>query len=147
MKPIRVIIADSDISFSQNLQIILGTQEDIRVIDTVRDGQGVVYACKKEWPDLVLMDLHLPVLDSVRAIQSIMAQNEHIKILGVSSIPNDRYAIEAIKAGACGYVDKYNGSTGHDHLVQAIRQVANGEVVLNPNLASSILQEFYKFLG
>ena len=142
-KPIRMLIADSDVKYSQNLRTFLETEKDIWVVDTVRDGQGAVSASAKELPDLVLMDLHLPVLDSIRAIKSILAQNDRIKILGVSSIANDRYAVEAIKAGACGYVVK-NGCTDYSGLAQAIRQVANGEVILNSNLATSILKEFYK---
>ena len=99
MKQIRILIADSDVNFSQSLQDFLRTQADMKVVNTLRDGQGAVDACKKELPDLILMDLHLPVLDSIRAIKSILAQNERIKVLVVSSIPNDRYAVEAVKAG------------------------------------------------
>lgn len=144
-KPIRMLIADSDAKFSQNLRAFLETEQDIWVVDTVRDGQGAVSASAKELPDLVLMDLHLPVLDSIRAIKSILAQNDRVKILGISSIANDRYAVEAIKAGACGYIAK-NGCMDYSGLAQAIRQVANGEVVLNSNLATSILKEFYKLV-
>lgn len=144
-KPIRILIADSDVKFSQNLRAFLATEKDILVVDTVRDGQGAVIASAKELPDLVLMDLHLPVLDSIRAVKSILAQNDRIKILGISSVANDRYAVEAIKAGACGYVSR-NGYTDYSGLAQAIRQVANGEVVLNSNLATSILKEFYKLV-
>jgi DNA-binding NarL/FixJ family response regulator len=138
-----MLIADNDVNFAKSLRSFLDAEKDIRVIDTVRDGQGAVNACHKELPDLILMDLHLPVLDSIRAIKSILAQNDRIKILGVSSIPNDRYAVEAIKAGACGYLDK-NICVDYPGMAQAIRQVANGEVVINSNLATSILKEFHK---
>jgi DNA-binding NarL/FixJ family response regulator len=92
---------------------------------------------------LVLLDLRLPVLDSIHTIQAILAQNERIKILSISAISNDRYAIEAIKAGARGYIER-NGREDFEAIAGAIRQIANGEVVLNPNLASTILQEFYR---
>ena len=140
-KPIRVLIADSDVEFSQNLKVFLDKQEDAKVIRTVRDGQGAVTECKEALPDVVLIDLHLPVLDSIKTIKSVVSQNEHIKILTVSAIPNDRYAIEAIKAGAHGYIEK-NGSANYAEIVKAIRQVADGEVVLNSALASHILKEF-----
>ena len=143
-RPIRVLIADRDVSFSKSLEAFLNTQENIKVVDLVRDGQGAVNRCKEALPDLVLMDLHLPVLDSIRAIQSIVAQNERVKILGISSIPNDRYAVEAIKAGARGYIQKNGNGEDHSVIVTAIRQVANGEVILNPVLASYILREFHK---
>jgi DNA-binding NarL/FixJ family response regulator len=142
-KLIRVLIAHPDSSFSKKLQTFLDQQENIRTIDTVRDGHGAVNGCKATLPDLVLMDLHLPVLDSIRAIQAILAQNERIRIIGISSIPNDRYAVEAIKAGARGCIER-NGKDDFGAIATAIRQVANGEVILNPTLASNILQEFYR---
>ena len=140
-KPIRMLIADNDVEFSNCLKYFLEQQENLLVIDLIRDGHGAVKACKDGLPDVVLMDLHLPVLDSIRAIQAILAQNEHVKILGLSSIQDDRYAVEAIKVGARGCVVK-NGPGSYKEIADAIRQVATGEVVLNSALASHILQEF-----
>ena len=140
---IRVLIADSDINFSEKLRSYLDKQSGIKVISMVRDGQGAVQACREALPDMVLMDLHLPVLDSIRAIQTILAQNERIRILGMSSTPNDRYVVEAIKAGASGCLEK-NGEAHCNTIVEAIWQVVNGEVLLSPTLASSILQEFHR---
>lgn len=137
----RILIADHDINFSRGLTNFLNAQTGLRVINIVRDGQGAVDTCKEALPDLVLMDLHLPVLDSIRAIQSILAQNERIKILGLSTGPNDRYAVEAIKVGASGCLEK-NGKAGYEAIIQAIHLIEQGEVLLDPKLASSILQEF-----
>jgi DNA-binding NarL/FixJ family response regulator len=142
-KLLRVMIAHPDTNFAKRLQTFLDKQENIKAIDLVRDGQGAINSCKAALPDLVLMDLHLPVLDSIRAIQVILAQNERIRILGISSIPNDRYAVEAIKAGARGCIER-NGKDDFSTIVTAMRQVANGEVIVNPTLASNILQEFYR---
>lgn len=145
-QPIRILIADRDIKFSTKLQIFLDQQEGIKVIDIVRDGQGAVNICKDALPDVVLMDLHLPVLDSIRAVRSILAQNERIRILGLSSIPNDRYAVEAIKAGAYGIIEK-NGEACYETILAAIQQVQSGEVLLDQKLASSILEEFDRLSG
>jgi DNA-binding NarL/FixJ family response regulator len=142
-KPIRLLIAHPDINFSRKLQVFLDQQEDMQTVDIVRDGPGAVESCRQTLPDLVLLDLRLPVLDSIHTIQAILAQNERIKILSISAISNDRYAIEAIKAGARGYIER-NGREDFEAIAGAIRQIANGEVVLNPNLASTILQEFYR---
>ena len=142
-KPIRLVVADNDVQFLQRINDFLDTQEDVRVVSVVRDGLGAVVASRETLPDVVLIDLHLPVLDSIKTIQTIVAQNEHMRILGFSSIPNDRYAIEAIKAGARGYVQKNgSGALNYEEIVSAIRQVANDEVVLDPALAFHILQEF-----
>ena len=140
-KPIRLLIADNDVAFSRALRAFLDEQKDIRVVDVVRDGEGTLSACKEALPDVAVIDLHLPVLDSIKTIQSVIAQNENIKILGISAIPDDRYAVAAIKVGAHGYVEK-NGSDSYEAIANAIRQVASGEVVLNSTLASHILREF-----
>ena len=141
--PIRILIADSDVTFSENLERYLAEQQGLAVVDVVRDGQGAVNVCREALPDMVLIDLHLPVLDSIRTIQAILAQNEGIRILGLTAIPNDRYAVEAVKAGAAGCLEK-NGDIHHNTILRAIEQVVAGEVLLNPTLASSILQEFYR---
>lgn len=140
-KPIRLLIADNDVAFSKALVAFLDEKKDIKVVNVARDGQGVLNACKDSLPDVALIDLHLPVLDSIKTIQSVVAQNEHIKILGISSVPDDRYAVAAIKVGAYGYIEK-NGSDSYEDIASAIRQVAVGEVVINSTLASHILREF-----
>ena len=140
-KPIRLLIADNDVNFSKKLKLFLEKDKTIKVINTVRDGHGLVNACRDMLPDIILADLHLPVVDSVRAIQLIIAQNEFAKILVVSADPNDRYAIEAVKAGACGYAVK-RGAESYREINSAIHQIATGEVVLNPTLASQVLREF-----
>lgn len=140
-KPIRVLIADNNQQFSQQLQSFLDQEEGITVVHIVRDGQGAVDACKETRPDLVVIDLHLPVLDSVNTIRTIIAQNEYVKVLSVSDVANDRYAVEAVKAGASGYVKK-NGPASYDEIANAVRQIIQGEVVIDPALASSILKEF-----
>ena len=142
-QPLRILIADSDIDFAKRLKKLLDQQHDLYVVDIVRDGQGAVNRCKETQPDLVLMDLHLPVLDSVKVIQHIVTKNERVRILTTSATPNDRYAIEAIKAGASGYIEKNNG-LDDDGMANTIRQVAEGDVTLNPALAASILSEFHR---
>ena len=141
---LRILIADKDAVFSKGLQEYLDQQTDMTVVDVVQDGQGAVYACKESLPNIVLMDLRLPVLDSVRAIRTILAQNEHIEVLVMSSVSNDRYAVEAVKVGASGYIEK-NSEMTYNTVAMAIRQVSNGEVFLSPGLASGILKEFHRF--
>jgi DNA-binding NarL/FixJ family response regulator len=140
-QPIRILIADSDIDFVRNLQKYLDQQADMQVVDIVRDGLGAVNSCKESLPNLVLMDLHLPVLDSIKAIQRIVAHNERIRILTTSAISGDRYALEAVKIGASGYVEK---NVDNEVILETIRRVASGDVSLNPALAASILEEFYR---
>jgi DNA-binding NarL/FixJ family response regulator len=139
-RPIRILIADSDVVFAYSLKRLVEQDSDMQVVAVVRDGEGVIKSCPETQPDVVVMDLHLPVVDSVKTIQRIVDWNEQIKILTTSAVVNDRYAVEAVKMGAGGYVDK----TCDDVMVKTIRQIAAGEVAVNPALAASILEEFHK---
>ena len=141
MKPVRIVIADHQQEYLEQLQPFLEAQGDIRVVRVARDGQGAIEACQETLPDLILIELHLPVLDGVKATKNIVEKFRQIRVLGTSAIPNDRYAVEAVKAGASGYVKK-NGPASFQEIAGAIRQIAAGEVVLDAVLAAHILQEF-----
>ncbi|MBN1994115.1 MAG: response regulator transcription factor [Anaerolineae bacterium] len=143
-QPIKIIIADSNFDHARKLKEFLDQQPGMSVVGIVQDGQGVVDSCKEVCPDLILLDLHLPVLDSIKTIQRITAYNEGIRILTTSSIPDDRYALEAVKAGAWGYIEK---NDDNETTINTIRQVADGDVSLNPALAASILAEFHRLTG
>lgn len=140
---IRVLVAEHNLEVSRCLSDFLNRQSGICVVSTVRDGQGVLHQCRETLPDVAVIDLHLPVLglDSVKTIKAVVLQNQNIRVLAISRQADDRYAIEAVKAGATGYVTVHETS-GFAELVSAVRQVANGEVVLNSALAAHILQEF-----
>ena len=143
-QPVRVLIADKKAPFSQGLQEYLEQRADLTVVGLVQDGQDAVDACQEMRPDIVLLDLHLSGLDSIQAIKKILQQNGHARILVMSSIANDQYAVEAVKVGASGYIEK-NSAITYNSIVEAVRQVMNGEVYLSPGLASGILREFHRF--
>jgi DNA-binding NarL/FixJ family response regulator len=141
MKPVRVIIADNQQEYLDALQNFLGAQGDIQVVFVAHDGQGAVDACRELLPDVLLLELRLPVLDGVKATQAIVTSQMPTQVLSTSTIPQDHYAVEAVKAGARGYVKK-NGPDSFYEIVDAIRQIAAGEVVLDADLAAHILEEF-----
>ena len=141
MRPVRIVIADHQQEYLEQLQPFLEAQGDIKVVRVARDGQGAIEACQETLPDLILLELHLPVLDGVKTTKSIIERFEQIRVLGTSAIANDRYAVEAVKAGASGYVKK-NGPASFQAIASAIRQIAAGEVVVDADLAAHILQEF-----
>ena len=105
--PVRILIADSDVEFAVDLQEFLDQYDDLTVVQLTRDGVGTVNACRDMLPHVALIDLHLPVLDTVRAIETILAANPRLKILTLASQSADRYAVEAIKAGASGCLEKH----------------------------------------
>jgi DNA-binding NarL/FixJ family response regulator len=140
---IRILIVDNDVVFAYSLQRLLEQNNQMQVVAVVRDGASAITSCLETQPDVVLLDLHLPDKDSISTIQRLLAWNEHLKILTTSPLVNDPFAIEAVKLGAGGYVDK----TCDEKMVNTIRQVAGGDVAVNPALAASILEEFHNLIA
>ena len=134
---VKILYVEDDPSSEILVRRVLES-EGFQVV-TTSDGLSAIEMAKNELPDIILMDLHLPVLDSIKAIRTILDQNDRIRILCFSSIPNDRYAIEAIKAGARAYLLKDADS---DELLRAIRAVAAGEALLDPGIALKMIEEF-----
>lgn len=142
-RPIRVVLADRDPGFTESLGRYLDQQPHIKLVAVARDGQGAVDACREFMPDVALLDLHLPVLDTVRAIAAIIEHNQRVKVLALTENPEDRYTVEAVKAGASGCLEKSEQEDYHK-IVSAIQNVLEGEVLISPRLASSILEEFQR---
>ncbi|RMF04705.1 MAG: DNA-binding response regulator, partial [Chloroflexi bacterium] len=101
---IRVLVADHNLEFAGRLSDFLNRQAGICVAAVARDGHGVLHQCRETLPDVAVIDLHLPVLglDSIKTIKAVVLQNQNIRVLAISRQAADRYAIEAVKAGATG---------------------------------------------
>ncbi len=125
--------------FRQGLRSILETEEDFRVIGEAATGREAVRYALSTHPDVIVMDIQMPDLDGVAATQTILEEFPGAKVIILSMYRQDRYVFEAIKAGAYGYLLK---DAEADDLISAIRRVANGELLLRPELASSVLAEF-----
>ena len=141
--PIRVVIAVGDLSLMHEMREVLGRNDDVKVVDVARDGQGVVNLCKLLKPDVVLIDLHLTGVDGINAIEQIIADREATNVLATSAVADDRYAVEAIKVGASGYL-LLSQPLDEATIINSIRDVARGDAWLSPDLASSILAEFHR---
>jgi NarL family two-component system response regulator LiaR len=136
--PIRIFIADDHTLVRSGVQALLETVDDLIVIGEAADGRQAVDAVLALRPDVVLMDLEMPVLDGIGAIAAIMAQWPAARILVLTSFATDDRVFPAVKAGALGYLLK---DSGPDALVQAIRQVNRGESSLHPQIARKLMQE------
>ena len=136
--PIRVLIVDDHTIVRKGLSALLGTRPDIQVVGEASNGHEAVAQSNALRPDVILMDLVMPGLDGIDAIQQIMAHSPDIRILVVTSFATDDKVFPAIKAGALGYLLK---DSSPDDLVQAIRQVYRGESSLHPLIARKVLQE------
>jgi len=135
---IHIFIADDHTIVRSGIRALLETIDDLEVIGEAADGQQAVTAVLRLRPDVTLMDLEMPILDGITAIEQIMAQWPEARILVLTSFATDDRVFPAVKAGALGYLLK---DSGPEALVDAIRQVYRGESSLHPKIARKLVQE------
>lgn len=136
---IKVLIADDQELIRQSLQIILGIEKDIEVLDSVADGREVIRSVRKEKPDVILMDIRMPEMDGVVCTQIIKENYPEIKIIILTTFDDDEYVFNALKYGASGYLLK---GIATKELSDAIRKVYQGTAMINEDIASKVVKLF-----
>lgn len=131
MMPIRVLIADDHPMFRFGLRALLSAEPDIVIAGEATDGQEAVSLAGSLKPDLVLMDINLPVLNGIEATRQIASQNPSVGILIITMFEDDTI-FAALRSGARGYILK--GAEGEETL-RAIRAAAHGEAIFSPAVA------------
>ncbi len=135
---IRVHVTDDHHIVRRGIKQLLETEADIEVVGEATNGREAIKDVEKLNPDIVLMDLVMPVMDGIEAIRQIKAGHPSIQILVLTSFATDDKVFPAIKAGALGYLIK---DTSPEELVHAIRQVHQGHLTLHPSIAQKLLKE------
>ena len=136
--PIRMLLVDDHAIVRKGIRALLAEIDDIEVVGEASDGQEAVTQALATNPDLILMDLVMPVMGGIEAIQQIIGAEPSARILVLTSFAADDKVFPAIKAGALGYLLKDSEPAD---LVEAIRQVYRGEPSLDPAIARKVLQE------
>jgi NarL family two-component system response regulator LiaR len=136
--PIRVLIADDHAIVRKGVRALLSEAGGFEIVAEAGDGQEAVLRAEETHPDVILMDLLMPVMDGIEATRRITRQRPGAHILVLTSFAADNKVFPAIKAGATGYLLK---DSSPDELVRAIRQVHRGEPSLHPAIARKLLQE------
>jgi len=139
MPPIRVLIADDHRLFRQGLRQICETVGRLEVVGEAENGEEAVELARRLNPDVVLMDIRMPVRDGVEATRLITESVPSARIIILTMYRQDQYVFEAIKAGARGYLLK---DIDEQELVDAVRAVHRGEALIDPGLAARLLEEF-----
>lgn len=135
--PMRVVITDDHALVRDGLRSMLEDEPGLEVIGEAANGREALDLCRRLQPDLVLMDVRMPDMDGLQATRAIKQEHPSIGILMVTMHENPDYLLEALSAGAAGYVLK--GSSG-DRLINAIHRTTKGESPLNQELAVQLLQ-------
>ncbi|MDI2098830.1 response regulator [Ruicaihuangia caeni] len=139
MAEITVVIADDHPVYREGLAALLTSIGDLRVVATAADGAEAVQAALAERPDVVVMDVQMPVMDGIEATRRIIERQPDAGILMLTMSEDDGTVAEAMRAGARGYVLK---GAGQADVARAIRAVAAGDAVLGGRLASRVGEYF-----
>jgi DNA-binding NarL/FixJ family response regulator len=137
----RLLIADDHALVREGLRTMLSGEDGIEVIAEAHNGRQALSLCRELEPDLVLMDVRMPVMDGLEATKRIKAEMPHTSVVMVTMHENPDYLFEAIKAGVAGYVLK---DAPGERLVGAVRRTLEGESPLNQELAMRLLVRLSK---
>jgi len=135
---IRIIIADDHSVVRQGLKMFLSLDPELEVIAEASNGAEALQLAGELQPDVVLMDLLMPVMDGITAIGKIRQQHPDVEVLALTSVLEDASVVGAVRAGAIGYLLK---DTQADELRRAIKAAAGGQVQLAPQAAARLLRE------
>ncbi len=136
---IRLLLVDDQSLFREGLRTLLSVWPDLAVVGEASNGQEAIEQAQLLRPDVVLMDLRMPVLDGVAATQRIRQAVPDSQVIVLTTFDDDEYVFEGLRAGAVGYLLKDVLST---KLVEAIRSAARGETFLQPSVAAKVVAEF-----
>jgi DNA-binding NarL/FixJ family response regulator len=136
---IRVLIVDDQDVVRQGLTVILKHESNIDVIGVASNGQQAVDLIAQLKPDVVLMDLKMPVMNGIQATRAITDRFPETKIVVLTTYSADEWVFDALRAGACGFLLKDSDSAD---IVRAIRGAVEGEVTIDPSVAGRVLAEF-----
>ena len=138
---IKVLICDDQDIVRKGLNIILTHADGIDVVGLAENGQVACEKAAELEPDVILMDLKMPILNGVQATKKITSKNSQQSILVLTTYDGDDWVFDAIRAGAKGYLLK---DTDGDEILHAIRETADGRVHLDSRIAGKVLEEFRK---
>jgi DNA-binding NarL/FixJ family response regulator len=136
---IRVLLVDDQALFREGLETLLSVHEDLQVVGEASNGQEALKVAANVQPDVVLMDVRMPIMDGVRATRHMKEALPQCRVIVLTTFDDDEYIFDALRAGAVGYLLKDVASA---QLVEAIRAAARGESILEPSVAAKVIAEF-----
>src|SRR5882724_5295248 len=140
MRKIRVLLADDHIVVRQGLRALLAVEDDIEIIGEAENGRQALQLVKKFLPDVVVMDIAMPVLNGIEATRQISRYIPSVKVLVLSTYSNDEYVEQLTEAGAAGYLVK---QTAANDLIKAIREAYKGNAFFSPSISKRLL-DYYR---
>ena len=136
---IRVLLADDQALFREGLETLLSVNKDIQVIGQAGNGQKAIDLALKLRPDVILMDMQMPVLNGIGATRRLKGSLPDCRVIVLTTFDDKEIVFDALRAGAVGYLLKDVGSA---QLAESIRRTARGESILDPSVAAKVVEEF-----
>jgi DNA-binding NarL/FixJ family response regulator len=137
----RVVVADDQALVRSGFAMMLAAHDDLEVVGEAKDGREAVALARSTRPDVVLMDIQMPVLDGISATQAILREPDPPRVLVLTTFDVDEYVVEALRAGASGFLLK---DAGREQLVSAVEIVARGESLLAPSVTRRLIERFVR---
>lgn len=141
IKKIRVMLVDDQALFREALRTLLSYQDDFEVVAEAANGEEAVRYSIQELPDVILMDLQMPIMSGVDATQRIRNLRQDVQIIALTTFDDDELIIDAFKAGAIGYLLK---DVPSEKLFEAIRSASRGEYSIAPPIMAKLVSEVTK---
>jgi DNA-binding NarL/FixJ family response regulator len=138
-KSIRILLVDDQTMFRDGMRVLLSTQPDFQIVGEAADGEQAIHKAAALHPDVVLMDLRMPVLDGAAATRRLRAAQPNVRVIVLTTFNEDAAIFDGLRAGATGYLLK---DAPTEKLYEAIRAAARGESFLQPSVASRVVAEF-----
>ncbi len=136
---IRVVLVDDQALFREGLHTLLSLYDGIEIVGEASNGQEAIEVAAALRPDVILMDLRMPVLDGAAATRRLQENGSPARVIVLTTFDDDENIFEGLRAGAVGYLLK---DVSSEKLVEAIRVAAHGESFLQPSVAAKVLAEF-----
>jgi DNA-binding NarL/FixJ family response regulator len=136
--PIRILLVDDQALFRESLALLLGTQPDLLVVGEAANGHAALGLVAAARPQVVLMDLRMPILDGVAATRRLRAEHPEVRVIALTTFDDDADVFAALRAGAIGYLLK---DVSSETLFAAVRAAARGESFLPPPIATKVVAE------
>ena len=138
-QPVRVLLVDDQALFREALATLLEVRPEIEVVGEAADGAEALDRVAGLRPDVVLMDLHMPVLDGIATTRRLRVEQPGVRVLALTTFDDDEDVFAALRAGALGYLLK---DVSSERLVEAVLSAARGESVLQPSVAAKLVARF-----
>ncbi len=133
----KLLIVDDDQLVCQSLKLLLGKEEDLEVVDIAANGQEAIEVCQRELPDVILMDIQMPIMDGIKSTKRIKDQWPSVQIMMLTTFQDEKNIRLALKAGAEGYLIK---SATIENMAQQIRALRAGSTVLDADVLKAIME-------